>query len=295
MDLTDAAAYHGETYTHRETPTHGNYRGVLDTAFLCALAEEPGDDLEPDPEPDTYRFLDSPDIGAFNEERLAYRDRLENHGVETVVRESPHPNAVYSADMYFGFDGNLYLSRMASAVRRTEELASFAFAHEQGCDPVVSLRVRRALREFEGRQARPVARESEYAVYTADVVSFNTEVVWEDEINVRGVLSGQAAATDELYLTGLSTGYMEGSIVAFDIETGDRRWEFDVDGSIAHVFADETVYIAADSLSAVDAETGFEQWRVPLTDDVLDASLTAETFYVTMDGDEYDAITAIDR
>ena len=131
MDLTDAAAYHGDAYDHRDPPESGDYRGALETAFLCTLAEAPGGD------PDAYQFLEAPDVEAFNEEVLTYRDRLEDHGVETVVRESTHPNAVYSADAYLGFDGDLFLSRMASAVRRPEEPEYFAFAHERGYDPVV--------------------------------------------------------------------------------------------------------------------------------------------------------------
>ncbi|WP_339103941.1 hypothetical protein [Haloterrigena salinisoli] len=134
MDLTDAAAYHGGAYEHRDAPEGGDYCGTLETAFLCTLAETPADD------PDAYQFLEAPDAEAFNEEVLAYRDRLEAHGVETVVRESPHPNAVYSADAFLGFDGDLYLSRMASEVRKPEEPEYFAFAHERGYDPVVPFR-----------------------------------------------------------------------------------------------------------------------------------------------------------
>lgn len=134
MDLSEAAAYHGSTYSHRNSPESGDYRGTLETAFLCTIAGEPDDD------PDEYQFLESPDIEAFNEEVRAYRDCLENHGVETVVAESRYPNATYSADAYLGFDGDLYLSRMASDVRRREEPERFAFAHERGYDPIVPYR-----------------------------------------------------------------------------------------------------------------------------------------------------------
>ncbi|MBX0295807.1 hypothetical protein [Haloarcula nitratireducens] len=131
MDLTEAAAYHGSAYDGRDAPASGDYRGRLETAFLCTLAEEPGDD------PDDYQFLESPDAEAFNEQVRAYADRLADHGVETVVEESQHPNAVYSADAYLGFDGDLLLSRMASEVRKPEEPERFAVAHDRGYDPVV--------------------------------------------------------------------------------------------------------------------------------------------------------------
>jgi N-dimethylarginine dimethylaminohydrolase len=134
MDLSDAAAYHGSSYTHRNAPKSGDYRGLLNTAFLCTLS------AEPDGNPDDYQFLETPDVEAFNDEIRAYRDRLAKHGVETVVRESPSPNATYSADAYLGFGGDLYLSRMASNVRKPEEPAQFAFAHEQGYDPIVPFR-----------------------------------------------------------------------------------------------------------------------------------------------------------
>jgi N-dimethylarginine dimethylaminohydrolase len=131
MDLSDAAAYHGETYAHRDTSKSGDYRGTLETAFLCTITGS----LRANP--DEYQFLKSPDVEAFNREIRAYRDLLEAHGVETVVRGSHYPNATYSADAYLGFDGDLYLSRMASEVRKPEEPESFAFAHERGYDPVV--------------------------------------------------------------------------------------------------------------------------------------------------------------
>jgi N-dimethylarginine dimethylaminohydrolase len=131
MDLSDAAAYHGSSYTHREPPKSGDYRGLLNTAFLCTLS------VEPDGNPDDYQFLEAPDVEAFNEEIRAYRNHLAEHGVETVVQESAFPNATYSADAYLGFGGDLYLSRMASNVRKPEEPAQFAFAHEQGYDPVI--------------------------------------------------------------------------------------------------------------------------------------------------------------
>jgi N-dimethylarginine dimethylaminohydrolase len=131
MDLSDAAAYHGSSYTHRDPPRGGDYRGILNTAFLCTLS------AEPDGDPDSYQFLETPDIEAFNEEIRAYRDLLDEHGVETVTEESESPNATYSADAYLGFEGDLYLSRMASNVRKPEEPERFAFAHEQGYDPVI--------------------------------------------------------------------------------------------------------------------------------------------------------------
>jgi N-dimethylarginine dimethylaminohydrolase len=131
MDLSESAAYHGSSYTHRDSAKSGEYSGVLNTGFLCTLAAEPGDD------PDGYQFLDTPDIETFNEEIRAYRTLLEEHGVETVVRTSQYPNATYSADAYFGFGGDLYLSRMASDVRKVEEPEQFVFAHEQGYDPIV--------------------------------------------------------------------------------------------------------------------------------------------------------------
>ena len=131
MDLSDAAAYHGSAYTHRETPERADYRGTLGTAFLCTLSGVP------DADPDDYQFLEAPDVEAFNEEVRAYGNRLEAHGTETVVAESRYPNATYTADAYLGFGGELYLSRMASEVRRREEPERFAFAHERGYDPVV--------------------------------------------------------------------------------------------------------------------------------------------------------------
>lgn len=134
MDLSEAAAYHGSSYAHRETPADGDYRGTLGTAFLTTIAGEPGED------PDEYHFLETPDVEAFNEQIRAYRDLLEDHGTETVVAESRYPNATYSADAYLGFDGDLYLSRMASDVRRCEEPERFAFAHERGYDPIVPFR-----------------------------------------------------------------------------------------------------------------------------------------------------------
>jgi N-dimethylarginine dimethylaminohydrolase len=131
MDLSDAAAYHGSSYTHRDSPKSGNYRGLLNTAFLCTLSNEPAG------APDDYQFLETPDIEAFNREVRAYRDLLNEHDVETVVGESQYPNATYSADAYLGFGGDLYLSRMASDVRQPEEPEQFAFAHEQGYDAIV--------------------------------------------------------------------------------------------------------------------------------------------------------------
>ena len=131
MDLTEAAAYHGSSYSPRDAPEGVDYRGTLETAFLCTLAGEPNED------PDEYQFLETPDVEAFNEEIRAYRDLLEDHGTETVVAESRYPNATYTADAYLGFGGDLYLSRMASDVRRREEPERFAFAHERGYDPVV--------------------------------------------------------------------------------------------------------------------------------------------------------------
>jgi N-dimethylarginine dimethylaminohydrolase len=131
MDLSESAAYHGSSYSHRDSSKGGDYRGVLNTAFLCTLSDEP------DGKPDDYQFLETPDVETFNEEIRAYRDRLRKHGVETVIGESPSPNAAYSADAYLGFGGDLYLSRMASEVRKPEEPAQFAFAHEHGYDPVV--------------------------------------------------------------------------------------------------------------------------------------------------------------
>jgi N-dimethylarginine dimethylaminohydrolase len=131
MDLTEAAAYHGSSYSHRDAPESGDYRGTLGTAFLCTISGKPGDD------PDEYQFLESPDVEAFNEEVRTYGNRLEDHGTETVVAESRYPNATYSADAYLGFGGDLYLSRMASEVRKPEEPEAFAFAHERGYDPVV--------------------------------------------------------------------------------------------------------------------------------------------------------------
>ncbi|WP_122091183.1 hypothetical protein [Halalkalicoccus subterraneus] len=131
MDLTETAAYHGSSYSHRESPAGGDYRGTLGTAFLCILSGEP------DEEPDEYQFLETPDVEAFNEEVRAYADLLEDHGTETVVAESRYPNATYTADAYLGFDGELYLSRMASDMRRREEPERFAFVHERGYDPIV--------------------------------------------------------------------------------------------------------------------------------------------------------------
>lgn len=134
MDLTETAAYHGSSYSHRESPAGGDYRGTLETAFLCTLSGEP------DADPDEYQFLETPDVEAFNEEVRAYADLLEDHGTETVVAESRYPNATYTADAYLGFDGDLFLSRMASDVRRREEPERFAFAHERGYDPIVPFR-----------------------------------------------------------------------------------------------------------------------------------------------------------
>lgn len=134
MDLTEAAAYHGSSYSHREAPEGGDYRGRLGTAFLCTIAGEPEAD------PDEYQFLETPDVETFNDQIRAYGDLLEEHGTETVVGESRYPNATYSADAYLGFDGDLYLSRMASDVRRREEPERFAFAHERGYDPIVPFR-----------------------------------------------------------------------------------------------------------------------------------------------------------
>lgn len=98
MDLSDSAAYHGSSYTHRDSP-RGDYRGRLNTAFLCSLSDEP------DGDPDGYQFLETPDVEAFNEEIRAYRDLLVEHDVETVVDVSQYPNATYSAGAYFGFGG----------------------------------------------------------------------------------------------------------------------------------------------------------------------------------------------
>lgn len=131
MDLTEAAAYHGSAYAHRDAAERGDYRGTLETAFLTTITGTP------DGDPDEYQFLEAPDVDAFNEEVRTYRDRLEAHGVETAVQESHYPNATYAADAYLGFDGDLFLSRMASEVRRPEEPERFAFAHERGYDPVV--------------------------------------------------------------------------------------------------------------------------------------------------------------
>lgn len=131
MDLSEAAAYHGSSYDHREAPASGDYHGTLETAFLTTIAGTP------DGDPDEYQFLETPEVERFNEEVRTYRDRLQDHGVETVLAESTYPNATYTADAYLGFDGDLYLSRMASEVRRAEEPERFAFAHERGYDPVV--------------------------------------------------------------------------------------------------------------------------------------------------------------
>jgi N-dimethylarginine dimethylaminohydrolase len=131
MDMSDAAAYHGSSYIRRDSPKSGNYSGLLNTAFLCTLSDEPAGD------PDDYQFLETLNVEAFNGEVRAYRDLLNEHGVETVVRESQYPNATYSADAYLGFEGDLYLSRMGSSVRKPEEPEQFAFAHERGYDPII--------------------------------------------------------------------------------------------------------------------------------------------------------------
>jgi N-dimethylarginine dimethylaminohydrolase len=131
MDLSGTAAYHGSSYSHRSSSKGGDYRGELDKAFLCALS------AAPDGDPDGYQFLDRPDVERFNAELRAYGDLLDEHGVDVAMETSAHPNAAYSADAYLGIGGDLYLSRMASAVRRAEEPERFAFAHERGYDPIV--------------------------------------------------------------------------------------------------------------------------------------------------------------
>lgn len=131
MDLSQSAAYHGDSYDHRESHAGGDYRGQLNTAFLTTLSADPAG------QPDDYQFLEAPDVEAFNQEIRAYADLLEEHGTETVLAESERPNAAYTADAYLGFEGDLYCSRMASEVRRPEEPERFAFAHGLGYDPVV--------------------------------------------------------------------------------------------------------------------------------------------------------------
>lgn len=79
MDLSEETAYYGEIFSYCKVPEGGDYRGTLETNFLCIISESSGVD------PDEHLFLESSNIKTSNEEVRAYRNRLENHSVGAVL------------------------------------------------------------------------------------------------------------------------------------------------------------------------------------------------------------------
>jgi len=96
------------------------------------------------------------------------------------------------------------------------------------------------------------------APVTAALDAASGEVLWRNEYP-EGLNFAATVANGTVYLP-----HDNGTLYALDPETGDELWTYQPGDSIdAEVtYRDGTVYVYGDSLSAVDASSGEQQWQV---------------------------------
>ncbi|UTF55945.1 PQQ-binding-like beta-propeller repeat protein [Natronosalvus rutilus] len=125
------------------------------------------------------------------------------------------------------------------------------------------------------------------------------EVVWESE-KVEGIFGGSPTVDGETVFVvhgGGANDYDGTRVRAFDVASGDERWQYDADGRSTPAVADGTVYVSGqDGLHSIDAESGDERFVLPepLSDWSSPAATADLVYAVTADHDHEKELVAVE-
>jgi len=118
--------------------------------------------------------------------------------------------------------------------------------------------------------ATPVEQASDWSQFQADGANTGATTAvgpdgggrvrwWSDTF---GVTTSPVIEDETVYI---GSGFKHQSVFAFDRDTGDRTWQTEIGDSVDHLertlaVNDGTVYAATDEVSALDTETGAQEW-----------------------------------
>lgn len=116
------------------------------------------------------------------------------------------------------------------------------------------------------------------------------EELWSVESAAqRGTMASPVVRGDTLFVVDV-----KGALQALDVESGDRRWEARVDGSVPYspaVTAD-SVFVPSSPMTAYEADSGDELWTAAEVDVMLPPAVAGDTVYVVDYGYTVHALSA---
>ncbi len=139
MKLENSATYHGPQFKRRRETTKVFYQTPYELHKVVLFSLHPKlQTLLDKADPDQLLHLEHLNLRNVQEEVLNYKKLLERKGVTVYLKVFEHflPNVLYASDTFFSFKGNVYLSRMATDIRKLEEPFVYAFFHSLNLNPM---------------------------------------------------------------------------------------------------------------------------------------------------------------
>lgn len=139
MKLENSATYHGPQFERRREATKVFYQTPYELHKVVLFSLHPKlQTLLDKADPDQLLHLEHLNLRKVQEEVLNYKKLLEHKGVTVYLKVFEHflPNILYASDTFFSFKGNVYISRMATDIRKLEEPYVYAFFHSLNLNPM---------------------------------------------------------------------------------------------------------------------------------------------------------------
>jgi len=122
MDITETAAYHGDGFQERK-PRNLSFSftsRLSKTVIFMPVCDFSGTAEE-------YQFVEVPDKYKLRKQLVNLAETLEEHGTKITLVNDNEPNCFYGADRCLGIEDNLLISKMASKVRKEEEINTMKY------------------------------------------------------------------------------------------------------------------------------------------------------------------------
>lgn len=139
MDRGKKGTYHGSTFNRRPSPKEVFFKKPYTLNKAVLFLQHPK--LQPfysKADPDKLLHLETLQLQQLKKEIINYKVKLEQQGIEVYTKEFEAflPNIFFASDTFFSFKGDVYVSNMASDIRRLEEPHVYTFFHDLGMNPV---------------------------------------------------------------------------------------------------------------------------------------------------------------
>lgn len=139
MKRRKKGTYHGSNFKRRPSPKKAFFKAPHTLNRAVLFFQHPKlQTVYNKANPDKLLHLETLHLQRMKEEILRYKKTLEQQGIDVYTKEFETflPNIFFASDTFFSFKGDVYVSTMASDIRRLEEPYVYTFFHNLGMNPV---------------------------------------------------------------------------------------------------------------------------------------------------------------